>query len=168
MLQFPESSGDDDGSVIEFPREAPDTPKRQNRGRWKRGQTGNPAGRPKALASRSKASIRAALIAAEPTAVRKLVAAVRKGDMVAIRLLLSLTFSRDRCVVIDDVPRVRTAADALTALARILEAATDGRISPAEGAALSALAKGYVDVAAAERVEERLMALEARLAERRE
>jgi hypothetical protein len=84
------------------------------------------------------------------------------GDTSAMRLLLDKLMPKERLIKID-LPRVRSASGAMEALSRILSAVVDGQITPSEGSAISVLARNYLELSMAQRLDERLSAIEAKL-----
>jgi hypothetical protein len=79
-----------------------------------------------------------------------------------MRLVLDRLLPRERLVKID-LPKVRSASGAMQALSMILSAVTDGLITPSEGSQISQLARNYLELAMAQKLDERLSAIEARL-----
>jgi hypothetical protein len=103
-------------------------------GRFKKGHSGNPAGRKPGTSK--AAPLRAAIAAAVPEIVNTLIAAARGGDVGASRLLLERAIPALRPVELPapvalDVPS--TLADQGRAL---LEAAASGAIAPSQAAAM--------------------------------
>jgi Family of unknown function (DUF5681) len=117
--------------------------------RWAPGQSGNPRGRP--LGSRNRASLLLEhLIEGEGEAVvQALLAAAKGGDVSAARALL------DRLVP----PRKERPVKAAVAAA-----VADGEMLPGEGEAVVKLLEAYARSAAAAELEERVAALEIRIA----
>ena len=66
---------------------------------------------------------------------------------------------RDRLLRIN-LPKVSCAADALAVLSAILQGVSEGLITPAEGANVSSMAKGYLELTLVREMEERLKARE--------
>jgi uncharacterized protein YjaG (DUF416 family) len=128
---------------------------------FKKGQSGNPRGRP--VGARHKATIAAeALLDGEAEALtRKAIEAALGGDTTAMRLCLEriLPARRSRTVQFA-MPGLKSAADAGTAMAAIVEAVSAGEISPDEAVELSRLVEGFVKVFEVSELERRMRALE--------
>lgn len=118
---------------------------------FKKGQSGNPAGRP--AGSRHKATLAAiALLDGESEALtRRAIDAALGGDMTALRLCLERIVSpaKDRPVSIT-LPAVKTAADLPLVTAALLSAAATGKIGATEAATLAKLVevhRGALEIA---------------------
>jgi Family of unknown function (DUF5681) len=138
-----------------------ETTGRQQPRRWKKGESGNPAGRPKG--ARHKATLAAEqLLDGEAEALtRKAIEKAKEGDSVALRLCLDriLPPRKDRPLRIN-LPRLAAASDATTALATITAAVATGEITPGEGADLNAIVGGFVKAVETSDIEARVAALE--------
>lgn len=107
------------------------------RGRpWRKGQSGNPAGR-RSGSRNSTTEFSAAFLNAGPEGKRTAVARAQAGDRVALKVLIELIMPklRDRCDY--PIPRVTTPAEAARVFADLAAAAAAGEISPDEAAQLS-------------------------------
>ena len=96
--------------------------------------------------SRNKATlISAALLDGEqPELLRIAFDIAKRGNVPMLKFFLARWLPRDRLIKID-LPRIFSASDALSALQDILQAVSAGTISPAEGAALTALLTPFID-----------------------
>jgi hypothetical protein len=96
--------------------------------------------------SRNKASlISAAMLDAEqPELLRLAIDIAKRGNVSMLKFLLARWLPCERPIKID-LPRIVSASDALNALQQILGAVSAGTISPAEGAALTALLTPFID-----------------------
>ena len=92
---------------------------------------------------------------------RKAVEMALDGDTVALRLCLDRIAppKRDRNVSFD-LPKVRTTKDAVTASISVLEAVSDGEITPDEGARILSLLTAHKALIETCELEARLTALE--------
>jgi hypothetical protein len=96
--------------------------------------------------SRNKASlIAAALLEGEqPELLRIAIEIAKRGNVAMLKFFLARWLPRERLIEID-LPRILSASDALNALQQVIGAVSAGTISPAEGAALTALLTPFID-----------------------
>jgi len=130
---------------------------------FEKGQSGNPAGRPPG--SRGKATLLAeAMIEGEATAIiRAVMERAKEGDMAAARLCLDRVAPRPRHrAVAFELPSLKSAADATSAVTAIIAAVAEGELAPAEAAELLKLVDGFLTTLAVTSFEERIARLEAR------
>lgn len=138
------STADDstDESIIPLvPTEDPPKP----RGRpFEPGQSGNPHGRPKGSRNKTALVVEALLDGGADAITRKVIEKALEGDMAALRLCLErvLPARRDRPVAFD-LPKIKTAADALEASSAVLAACAEGLLSPDEAAKVMGLIDSY-------------------------
>jgi hypothetical protein len=113
----------------------------KQRGRpFAKGQSGNPAGRPRRTRIGSANAVQSALEREAEALGRKAVELALNGDAAALRLCLDrlMPLRRDRAVALA-LPSVRGAGDITAAIATIIAAVTRGKISPREGVDLAKL-----------------------------
>ena len=130
---------------------------RDRRGRFARGRSGNPAGRPRGC--------RAArlLLAGEGEALtRRAVEMALAGDPTALRLCLERIVGpyRERAVEFT-MPPIRNAADLASAMAAVADATAQGAVTPREAMQLGQVFEAYVRAVEATEFERRLRVLEA-------
>lgn len=135
---------------------------KKQRGRpFAKGQSGNPAGKPRG--ARHKATLAAeALFDGEAEGLtRKAIELALGGDATALRLCLEriLPVRRERPVQFD-LPLLRSAADAPAALAALTAAVAAGQITPGEAAELVKLVTAFVEALQVNEFEQRLRFLE--------
>jgi uncharacterized protein DUF5681 len=134
---------------------------KQGNGRFAKGESGNPRGRPRG--SRNKASLLAeAMLAGDAEALmRKAIELAKGGDGVALRLCLErlLPIKRERVITIDLLP-INSAADAKEAMAAIIAGVAGGELSPSEASQVSELIDTYVRAAQTTDLEKRVEELE--------
>ncbi len=134
---------------------------------WKKGQSGNPRGRPKG--SRNKATLLAiAAMEGELTGVVKVVIdAAKGGDMAAARLVVDklIPTTRERPLSIA-LPDVTSVDDCATAQAKVLAAVATGEILPGEGETLAGLIEHQRRSLETSDLAARMTALEEQLKER--
>ena len=119
-------------------------------GRFREGQNGNPAGR--RPGSRNRASlVLDALAEGEAEAVlQAMVERAKEGDLKAAELVLARAWpARKGRPVALDLPAVDTASGAAAAFAEVLAALAEGRLTPEEAAAVTALLEAHVRALAA-------------------
>jgi hypothetical protein len=130
-------------------------------GRFQKGQSGNPAGRPRG--ARNKATLAAlALLEGEAEALtRKAVEAALAGDMQALRLCLERIAppAKDRPISLK-LPKLKSVVDLPKITAAILDAVADGKIGPSEAAVLSKVVEQHARAVELVELEERLRKLE--------
>jgi hypothetical protein len=134
----------------------------KQRGRpFRRGESGNPAGRP--LGSRHKATLAAeALLDGEVEALtRKAVEMALAGDGTALRLCLDriLPPRRERPVNFK-LPRLQAPGDAAKAMAALTDAVATAEITPGEAAELAKLVEAFVRALEASELDQRLRTIE--------
>jgi hypothetical protein len=110
------------------------------RGRFRPGQSGNPAGRPKG--ARNKATIAAeALLEGQAEALtQKAIQLAMAGDVTALRLCVERLVPprKDRPITLE-LPPIESAADVADAMAAVLRGVAEGRITPSEAIAVTGL-----------------------------
>jgi len=107
---------------------------------WAPGQSGNPAGRPRGTRNRATLLAEALLDGEVDAIVRRVIDGALAGDPVCLRLALERLVppAKDRPIQLE-LPRLASAADAVTAVAAVTASVADGAITPAEGVALAGL-----------------------------
>src|SRR5215831_15988221 len=125
-------------------------------GRFAKGQSGNPAGKP--LGCRNRASRDAEAEAL----TRKVMEFALDGDPTAMRLCFErIVAPRRRRPVQLDLPPIAAPADIAAVMAAVTAAVTAGVITPAEGAEVAKVVDTYVRAIEASDFDRRLKALEA-------
>ena len=130
-------------------------------GQFRKGQSGNPAGKP--MGARHRATLAAeALLDGEVKALtRKAVELALAGDTTALRLCLDriLPARRDRPVQFA-LPSMQSAEDAPKAMAAIIAAVAAGELTPIDASELAKLVDAFVRALEASDLERRLRLLE--------
>ena len=126
-------------------------------GRWKAGESGNPAGRK--LGSGEVAKMRAAMAEHVPALVAVLVERAMGGDIGAARLLLERTIAPLKAS--EETARLALPDGTLTEQGRaVVAAVAAGELSPGQGAALLASLGTLARLTEADEMERRIAALE--------
>jgi hypothetical protein len=115
-----------------------------NKGKFKPGKSGNPKGRP--VGSKHKATLAAqALLDGEAEALtRKAIDEALDGNHIALRLCLErlVPVRRERPVSLK-LPSIKEVADLPHVLQVVMKAVAEGKITPGEGQALTAMLEAY-------------------------
>jgi hypothetical protein len=129
--------------------------------RFKSGQSGNPAGKPRGTRHRATMLAEQLLDGEAEAIVRKVIEKAKHGDPIALRLCLDRIVPprRDRPVRFT-IPELNSADDASKAMAAITAAVARGELTPTEAAELSSVITAYVKAIEATEIERRLQALE--------
>jgi hypothetical protein len=120
---------------------------KQSRGRFRKGESGNPAG--KRPGTRNRATVLLEAIADDDlkAIVMKIVEKAKAGDLVAARLILDRIAPASRARALEiDLPTIgkQNVGDALIATyARITQAVSGGSITPAEALELMAIVDAH-------------------------
>jgi hypothetical protein len=134
---------------------------RDQAGRWRKGGSGNKAGKPRG--ARHKATLAAeTLLEGEAEALsRKAVELALNGDVSALRLCLDRIVPprKDRPVCFE-LPKMIESKDAVSASAAIVAAVAAGELTPMEASELGKLIESYARTLQAVEFEERLSKLE--------
>jgi len=129
---------------------------RDGRGRFRKGRSGNPAGRPGGIPN---PAIRAAalLLGGEAEALtRKAVELALASDAAALRLCLDRILGPRRGRPVElALPPIDSAADLVSAMAAVVAAAASGAITPDEALALTQTAQSFIRPLAAREEERR-------------
>ena len=129
--------------------------------RYRKGQSGNPAGRPSGARNRTTLVLEELLDKDARTIMRTAIAKAKDGDATALRLCLArlAPVRRDRPISFA-LPAITTAADASTAAAAILAGVACGDLTPSEAAELGKLVESFVRTLEASEFDARLRTLE--------
>ncbi len=123
--------------------------------------TAGNAGRPKGARNRTTQAVMALLDGEADALSRKAIEMALAGDSVALRLCLDrLAPARKDSPVQFPLPRMTTARDAAQAAGAVLEAVSEGDLTPTEGAQVMALVDSYRRTLEVTELEARVAALE--------
>lgn len=120
---------------------AENSPPDQRRGRgrqWQKGESGNPAGKPRGTRHKVTMAVEALLDGEADALTRKAIEKAKEGDVTALRLCLDriAPARRDRHVVFR-LPALSTPADTVKAAAAVVAAVAAGDLTPGEAAEVS-------------------------------
>src|SRR5947207_968106 len=118
---------------------------RDRRGRFARGRSGNPAGRPRGCRDHVNRAARLLLAGEGEALTRKAVELALAGDPTALRLCLERVVGpyRERAVEFT-MPPIRNAADPAGAMAAVADAAAQGAVTPREAMQFGHVIEAYV------------------------
>jgi hypothetical protein len=136
--------------------------KKKVRGKpFKKGQSGNPGGKLKGTRNAATLAAEALLDGESAALTRKLIAMARKDNMAAMRLVIEriLPPRRERPMQFE-LPPLKTAEDAMAALARIAEGVGQGALSDSEARTLVGLVHTFLEGLEQVENQSRLAALE--------
>lgn len=133
----------------------------QKQGRFKPGQSGNPAGKPKGARHKVTLAIEAILEGEAEALTRKAVDMAQAGDMTALRLCMDrlAPVRRDRPVTFD-LPSIDAIEDLTKATKAILIAVAAGELTPSEAAELGKLVDAHAKAIEVTDLHRRLETLE--------
>lgn len=141
----------------------PDNAGRKQDGTFASGVSGNPAGCRKGSRHRVTQAVEALLEGEHEALTRKAIAQALEGDTVALRLCLDrIAPARKDVPVAFDLPPIKTAADTVSASAKLLEAVAVGDVTPDEAGRVMALLTAHKSLVEAGDFEVRLAQLEAK------
>ena len=130
---------------------------------WKKGQSGNPAG--KKPGTRHKATMLAErlLDGQAEELIQQCVQKALDGDSTAMRLCIERLVPprKDRPVNLD-LPQMKCVEDTIKAMAVISSGVADGELTPSEGQVLSGMVENYRKAIETTELEERISNLEKR------
>jgi hypothetical protein len=134
----------------------------KQRGRpFEKGQSGNPAGRPKGSRNATTIALETLLDGQATALTQKAIDLALAGDMAALRLCLDriLPARKDRPVTFM-LPPISTAQDAAKASSAVLAAVATGELTPADAGEISKLIDTWVKAFETDELAERLERLD--------
>lgn len=136
---------------------------RSKNGRFKKGRSGNPQGRPAGSRHRVSTLAESLLDGQSQEIVKKCIDLALGGDTAALRLCLErLLPPRKTSPVTIKIPKIKGAIDLPKATAAIVKAVTDGEIDPSTGEIISRVFERHIKAIETADFEERLQVLEER------
>ncbi len=110
-----------------------------------KGESGNPAGRPRGSLNRTTVLMQSLLEANAEAIARKAIDLATGGDLTAIRICFDrLVPARKHEPIALELPRLDTAADTVTAASTIVAAVAAGELAPSEAADIAKAVDIYV------------------------
>ena len=107
-------------------------------GRWQKGVSGNPVGRPRGSKNRATLLAQALLEATSDILTQKAIEKALTGDSVSLRFILARILAPRRTPPVEfDLPPLHTQQDLALGMAAIGKAVAEGEITPAEAVDLS-------------------------------
>ena len=128
---------------------------------FQKGQSGNPAGRPRGVLNRATVVAQNLLSERAESIAGKVIELAEQGDMTAIRVCMErlVPVIKHQPIAVE-LPPIETAADSVEAVASIAAAVAAGELTAAEAAELAKVIDTYVGALASRGFEERLTKLE--------
>src|SRR5215475_1721244 len=128
---------------------------------FQKGQSGNPAGRPRGSRNKTTVLLQNLLEGEAEAIARKAIDMAKDGDMAAIRVCMDrLASIRRKDPIAFELPPVDKASDSVKALAAVVAAVAAGDVTTSEAAEMAKIINAYVCALAATAFEERLERLE--------
>ena len=131
--------------------------------RWKPGESGNPAGRPKGSRNARTRLIEGLIGEDAEEIVRKAIELAKSGDGPVLRMMMERLMPPPKDSPISfELPPIQSVTDAKVASSSVLKAVAKGDITPSEGASVMALLVSHKIIVEATDFESRIAALEAK------
>jgi Family of unknown function (DUF5681) len=138
-----------------------DTGRKQAAGKFQRGKSGNPAGRPRGSRNTVTLAVEALLQGEHEALTRRAIEMAKSGDIQALKLCLDrLAPARRDSLVSFVLPKLTTARDAVRASAAIVAALAGGELTPSEATAVSSVVQNFSKIIETVELEDRIRKLE--------
>lgn len=138
------------------------TTRKHRRPPWRKGESGNPAGRPKGARHTALLALDAIGEAGAMDVMAAVVTAAKGGDMRAAEILLRRVWpERKGRPAPLAIPPITTIRDSAAAMGAVVQAVANGELSAEEGAAVAAVIESHRKAIEAGELEARVAALEA-------
>jgi hypothetical protein len=142
---------------------SPEKTAKKQAGQFKKGQSGNPNGRPVGSRNRTTLAVEALLDGEAENLTRKAIQLALAGDMTALRICLERISPprKDRPVTFA-LPHITKASEAAQASAAVVQAVASGDVTPSEAAEITKIIQAFATTLQVADFEARLAALEQR------
>ena len=128
---------------------------------WQKGQSGNPAGRPKGSLNKATLASLAILEGEAEAITRKAIELATSGDIQAIRLCMERLVPRPKEVPLSvHIPPVRSPVEATHTISQLIEKLASGELLPSEVESICRVLEQYRKQYETNELEERLQKLE--------
>jgi len=136
---------------------APENTGQEQSGRFRKGKSGNPSGRPKGARNAATLACEALLDGQAEALTQKAIQMALDGDAVALRLCLDRIYParKDRPVTFT-LPPITSARDAADLMAAVTKAVATGNITPSEATEIAKLIDSYVKAYQTAELDERV------------
>jgi hypothetical protein len=130
---------------------------------FKKGTSGNPAGKPKGTRNRTTVLLEALLDGKAEALTDKAIKMAEAGDPAMMRLCIERLIPprKDRPIGFE-LPPLKTIEDASQAQLKIVQAVSEGELTPNEGAEITKMLENYADTVRLAEMEQRIADLEAK------
>jgi len=130
-------------------------------GRFPKGQSGNPGGRPKGSRNATTLALETLLDGQASALTQKAINLALAGDMAALRLCLDRILPpRKDSPVAFDLPEMKTLNDAVPAMGALVKAVGRGDLTPTEAGELTKMVQAFAKIIETAELEERVRKLE--------
>ena len=130
-------------------------------GRFPKGQSGNPGGRPKGSRNATTLALETLLDGQASALTQKAINLALAGDMAALRLCLDRILPpRKDSPVAFDLPEMKALHDAVPAMGALVKAVGQGELTPTEAAELTKMVQAFAKIIETAELEERVRKLE--------
>jgi hypothetical protein len=130
-------------------------------GRFPKGQSGNPAGKPKGTRNATTLALEALLDGQASALTQKAIDVALTGDIPALRLCLDRILPpRKDSPVAFELPEMKTLNDTVSAMCAIVKAVGQGDLTPTEAGELTKMVQAFAKIIETAELEERVRKLE--------
>jgi hypothetical protein len=131
--------------------------------KFQKGQSGNPAGKPKGTRNKTTVILEALLDGKAEALTKKAIEMAGNGDPAMMRLCIERLIPprKDRPINFE-LPALTTTQDASLAMLKILESVAKGELTPSEAGEISKVIENYAETVRLSELEARIAEMEAR------
>lgn len=147
--------------MTEAKAQSDNTRKRQGDTLFRKGQSGNPHGRPRGSRNKTTLAVESLLDGQAEALTQKAVDMAMEGDIQALRICMDrIAPPRKDSPIYFDIPKLEGAADIVTATRAVVEAAAGGHLTLSETSELSKIIQSFGKAVETADLEERIRRLE--------